>query len=89
MKSDALYAAMPIPFQNLACTWEGWRRARARFTPHFHRRLREWEESGRSSHPRLLAIQQERLALLVGRARRFVPHYSKLALPEPTLAHWV
>ena len=85
MNSDALYAAMPIPLQNLACTWAGWRRARARFTPHFHRRLREWEESGRSSNERLLAIQQQRLAQLVGRARRFVPHYSKLALLEPKL----
>lgn len=83
--SDALYAAMPIPLQNLACTWAGWRRARARFTPHFHRRLREWEESGRSSNERLLAIQQERLVELVGRARRCVPHYAKLGLPEPKL----
>jgi phenylacetate-CoA ligase len=83
---SATYERLPIPLQNLACTWAGWRRARARFTPHFHRRLREWEESGRSSTERLLAIQQERLALLVGRARRFVPHYSKLELPEPKLA---
>jgi len=85
VKSDAVYAAMPIPLQNLACTWAGWRRARARFTPHFHRRLLEWEQSGRSSSELLLAIQQERLAVLVDRARRFVPHYSKLALPEPKL----
>lgn len=85
MKSDALYAAMPIPLQNLACTWAGWRRARARFTPHFHRRLREWEESGRSSNERLVAIQQQRLVELVHRARRFVPHYSKLFISEPHL----
>lgn len=85
MKSDAVYAAMPIPLQNLACTFAGWRRARARFTPHFHRRLLEWEQSGRSSNERLLEIQQARLAVLLGRARRYVPHYSKLALPEPKL----
>ena len=85
MKSDALYAAMPIPIQNLACTWAGFRRARSRFTPHFHRRLREWEESGRSSNERLLEIQQERLVTLVSRARRFVPHYSRLFLSEPQL----
>ena len=83
MKSDALYAAMPIPLQNLACTFAGYRRARSRFTPHFHRRIREWEASGRSSTEQLLAIQQDRLFALVDRARRFVPHYAKLGLPEP------
>jgi len=80
---DALYAAMPIALQNVACTWAGYRRARSRFTPHFHRRLREWTESGRSSPERLVAIQQSRLVELVGRARRFVPHYAALGLPEP------
>lgn len=83
MNRDALYAALPIPLQNLACTWAGWQRARARFTPHFHRRLAEWEASGHSSLERLLEIQQERLIRLVERARRFVPHYAKLAIPEP------
>ena len=82
-RSDALYAAMPIALQNLACTWAGYQRARTRFTPHFHRRLGEWEASGRSSMETLLAIQQARLVELVDRARRFVPHYAKLALPEP------
>ncbi|MBK7949419.1 MAG: phenylacetate--CoA ligase family protein [Deltaproteobacteria bacterium] len=83
MNRDALYAAMPIALQNLACTWAGHQRARARFTPHFHKRLREWEASGRSSNERLLEIQQDRLLTLVERARLFVPHYAKLALPEP------
>lgn len=83
MNRDALYAAMPIALQNLACTWAGYQRARARFTPHFHKRLREWEESGRSSSERLLEIQQDRLLTLVERARLFVPHYAKLAIPEP------
>lgn len=80
---DGLYAAMPIPLQNLACTWAGYRRTKTRFTPHFHRRLREWQESGRSSRERLLEIQQDRLHGLAARARRHVPHYAKLALPEP------
>lgn len=83
MNRDALYAAMPIALQNLACTWAGHQRARARFTPHFHKRLREWEVSGRSSNERLLEVQQDRLLTLVERARLFVPHYAKLALPEP------
>ena len=40
---SALYEALPIFAQNLACTWAGYRRSRMRFTPHFHRMLAEWE----------------------------------------------
>ncbi|MHA7837082.1 MAG: phenylacetate--CoA ligase family protein, partial [bacterium] len=83
VRGDAVYAALPIPVQNAVCTWAGWQRARARFNPHFHRRLAEWMESGRSSEERLLEIQQARLLELVRRARRFVPHYAALDLPEP------
>lgn len=81
--SDAIYGALPIAFQNLACTWAGWRRARSRFTPHFHRRLAEWTESGRSSTEDLQRIQYERLQVLVDRALRCVPHYRSLRLPAP------
>lgn len=80
---NALYARLPRALQNAACTWAGWQRARIRFTPHFHRRLAEWMVSGLSSLERLEQIQQERLVGLVRRARRFVPHYADLGLPEP------
>jgi phenylacetate-CoA ligase len=78
-----LYGALPIALQNLACTWAGWRRARARFTPHFHRRLAEWEKTGRGPLEQLHRIQYERLVALVDRARRHVPHYRALGLPDP------
>ena len=83
MNGDALYARLPIPLQNVACTWAGWQRARARFTPHFHDCLARWSQSGWSSQETLLRIQQERLIALVRRARRSVPHYAPLDLPEP------
>lgn len=83
MNGDAVYAALPIAMQNVACTFAGWRRARRRFGPHFHRRLAEWSESGRGSTERLREIQQQRLVELVRRARRFVPHYAAMNLPEP------
>jgi len=83
VKGDAVYAALPIPLQNLVCTAAGWQRARTRFNAHFHRRLAEWMESGWSSEEQLLEIQQRRLIELVRRARRFVPHYAALGLPEP------
>ena len=64
MNGDALYARLPIPLQNVACTWAGWQRARARFTPHFHDCLARWSQSGWSSQETLLRIQQERLIAL-------------------------
>jgi phenylacetate-CoA ligase len=83
VNSDALYARLPVFAQDLACTWAGWQRSRARFNPHFHRALARWMETGESSLEALQAIQQERLVTLVDRARRFVPHYAELGLSEP------
>ena len=80
---NRLYEALPAPLQNVACSFAGYQRARARFTPHFRRRLAEWEESGSSSEERLREIQWQRLRELVERARRFVPHYRALELPPP------
>jgi phenylacetate-CoA ligase len=77
-----LYDAMPVFAQNLACTWAGWERNRARFTPYFHQ---VWEELERSVHgplPMLHAIQRRRLDTLVRRAREFVPFYHDLPPPS-------
>jgi hypothetical protein len=82
VSSETLYGALPIAAQNVACTWAGWRRARARFTPHFHRTLAQWMETGRSSTEALQELQQDRLLVLANRARRFVPHFAAMDLPE-------
>ncbi len=79
----SIYAALPTSLQNVACTYAGWKRSRMRYTPYFHETLDRWMESGWSSRERLLEIQQDRLVSLIERARRSVPHYSKLDLPEP------
>ncbi len=78
-----LYEALPVPMQDLACSWAGFQRARTRFTPHFRRVLAEWEETGRSTPERLHALQWDRLRRLLERARRFVPHYRGLDVPPP------
>jgi phenylacetate-CoA ligase len=84
MKAEAVYSALPIPVQNLACTFAGWRRARTRFTPYFHDTLERWMTSGWSSPDELREIQQTRLVQLANRARRFGPHYAPQDLPEFT-----
>ena len=83
MNLESAYGALPIPLQNLACTWAGRKRARARFTPYFHEMLDRWTETGMSSVEALREIQQDRLIKLVRRARRFVPHYRAMDLAEP------
>ena len=60
MNGASLYGALPIPLQNLACTYAGWRRARLRYTPYFHKTLASWMESGWSSREALLTLQQDR-----------------------------
>jgi phenylacetate-CoA ligase len=82
VSSETLYGALPIAAQNVACTWAGWRRARSRFTPHFHRTLAQWMETGRRSTEALQELQQDRLLVLANRARRFVPHFAAMDLPE-------
>ncbi len=80
--AQRVYEALPVFAQNLACTWEGYKRARARFTPHFHRTLAAWEESVAGPGERLLAIQWERLRRMVERARRETDHYRELPPPS-------
>jgi phenylacetate-CoA ligase len=82
--NDELYGSLPIFAQNLACTWAGWQRARARFSPHFWRRLAEWEQTVSSPLSTLRAVQRDRLDQLVRRARSHVPFYKEL--PPPSTA---
>ena len=81
MSLESVYPRLPLALQNLACSFAGWQRARARFTPHFHRTLAAWLASGRSSNEALRRIQYDRLRRAVDRARRFVPFYRDLDLP--------
>jgi phenylacetate-CoA ligase len=79
---ERIYAALPIPLQNLACTWAGWRRARLRMGRRFHQRLSEWEVTGTSSRDVLRTIQRQRLARIVEIARTHVPYYRDLLPPS-------
>ncbi|MEE3327706.1 MAG: hypothetical protein VX252_10245 [Myxococcota bacterium] len=76
---NRLYDALPVPVQNLACTWEGYRRGRARYTKHFHRTLKKWNESLHSPLEALHEYQRTRLNELIETARTSVPYYRDLA----------
>jgi phenylacetate-CoA ligase len=75
---SSLYASLPVFAQNLACTWAGYRRTRARFTPHFRRTLAELERSIRDPLPALHRLQWQKLERLLEHARRNVPFYADL-----------
>ena len=81
---NRLYDALPILAQNLACTWEGYRRGRARYTKHFHRTLRNWNESLHAPLEELHEIQRTRLVQLIETARTSVPYYKGLAPASKT-----
>jgi len=78
---SSLYDALPVFAQDLACTWAGWSRSRARFTPHFHRTLAGLERTVSESLAGLHRIQWQRLQRLVEHARSHVPFYAGLAAP--------
>ena len=80
--AEAVYAKLPVFGQNLACSWQGYRRERQRFGAHFHRMLGEWERTVDGPHERLVGIQRQRLDALVGRARSFAFHYRDLPAPS-------
>ena len=82
MNSDAIYARLPIPVQELACTYAGWKRYRARFTPHFEKTLAAIEALDGAPLESLHAYQLRRLVTLANRARLHVPHYRAMNLPE-------
>ena len=76
------YERLPIVAQNLACTFAGWQRERARFTPYFRRMLKEWERSLGAPVAALHAIQRERLDRLIGRARAHTRFWHDLPPPS-------
>jgi len=79
---DAIYPALPLFAQNAVCTAAGYARYRSRFNSHFRTTLAHWEETIDWPLERLQALQWERLARLVRRARSCVPYYRDL--PEPS-----
>jgi len=75
MPMRSVYEKLPVFAQNWACSVAGYQRHRARFTPHFHRTLAEWERSMKGPVEQLWEIQRRRLARMVEIAREDVPWY--------------
>jgi len=81
---NRLYDALPVMGQNLACTWAGYQRTRARFSKHFYRILHEWRKTESISLEELHGIQYRRLSDLVNVARQSTGYYATL---DPPASH--
>ena len=75
---NRLYDALPVSAQNLACTWDGYRRGRSRYTRHFHQTLRAWNESLYAPLGELHECQRNRLDHLIEIARSSVQYYQDI-----------
>lgn len=87
-RTERIYAALPQLAQNAACTFEGFRRSRQRFTRHFHERLAEWERNLGEGIDVLHGIQRKRLDQLIEHARAQVPYYRDLPPPATGRDAW-
>ena len=81
---DTLYPVLPVFAQNAVCSAAGWARFRARFNPHYHASLREWERTLHGPLDYLHELQRRRLDALIQRAREHVPYYRDLPPPSET-----
>src|SRR5437879_253705 len=73
-----LYSRLPIPIQNLACCWYGWRESQIRFGRSFHQRLASLCQSEWWSANEIEAFQNAALRKLIHHAYEHVPYYRDL-----------
>jgi phenylacetate-CoA ligase len=69
------YHRLPIAFQHLACTAEGWRIARDRYGPPFHALLREGEERSRWPQEAIAEWRDKRLRAFLVKALDVSPFH--------------
>jgi phenylacetate-CoA ligase len=74
----ALYQRLPVPLQNLACSVQGWRDARVRYSRFFQTTLASLLESERLSAVEIASLQDERLRSLIAHVYETVPYYRTL-----------
>lgn len=73
-----LYELSPIWAQNLACSLQGWRIQRGRYTKGFWRKLAWLRDTEKWPLQQLLDYQDEQLRKLIAHCYRTVPYYREL-----------
>lgn len=75
---ETVYAKLPVSFQNMACSYEGWKIRRTRYAPEFYRVLAEVEARSRWSQEEMEAYRDARLRAFVQHAAATTPYYKEL-----------
>jgi phenylacetate-CoA ligase len=78
MDGMSVYQALPIPLQNLACTYYGWRESRIRYSRAFHERLQWLQRSEHWPRERIEAYENDQLRALIAHAYENVPFYRQI-----------
>ena len=78
MDKMAIYNHLPVFAQNLACTYEGWKIKRARYSKEFWRYLAEYESRAKWSYEQLCDYRDARLRKMIHHCYDTVPYYTKL-----------
>lgn len=78
MDLEALYSYLPVPLQNLACTLEGWRINRKRYSWAFEKILAEYESRDKWSSEQTAQFRDQRLKAFLIHAGKTVPYYRRL-----------
>ena len=74
----SFYEWLPIPLQNAACSYYGWREGRTRFGREFRQRLAWLKETEHWSAEQIASYQDEQIKKLVRHAYDQVPFYRQL-----------
>lgn len=73
-----IYPKLPVPLQNLACSFQGWRVGRSRYNPAFFELLGQFEGRTMWSPEAIREYRDQRLSSFVARASVSVPYYRDL-----------
>jgi len=76
-QAEILYPRLPIPLQHIACSLEGWRIQRMRFSEPFPTLLREAESRAAWSAEQMQDYRDARLRAFVRHAADTVPYYRR------------
>jgi phenylacetate-coenzyme A ligase PaaK-like adenylate-forming protein len=76
--SESLYLGLPVFFQNVACSVQGWKIQRSRFGRGFESSLREAEARLSWTEDRLRSFRDARLQAFVRHCAESVPYYRRL-----------
>lgn len=72
-----VYNKMPVGLQNLACTAQGAKISRERYSPYFEKKLEQYKKSGKASYERIRKYQDQCLKKLLIHAYETVPYYKR------------